>query len=454
MEVVFDTNGNAKQKLAAQYWCDNESVEVLYGGAKYGGKSYLGCNLIFGDAMIYPETHYFIARESLTDLRKYTIPSVHEVFQSWGLNIHEYAKYNGQDNYFLLSNGSKVYFLECRHLPRDPDFHRFGSIQMTRGWCEEIGQIHPSAISNLLLTVGRWKNREYGLKKKLLLTCNPHKGYGYKYFYKPSRDGTLIPSRKFIVALPQDNKAGDPEYIESLKNNVNKNEVERLYFGNWEYDDDPNVLMNYDHLLDMFTNTVDEDDKFYLVADIARLGSDRTVLSIWKGLKLFKLVIKEKQRLDITKDQIKDLAREYCIPYSHIVVDEDGVGGGVVDYLSGIKGFVNNSSPLSGNYANLKTQCTFKLAEYVDLHKIEVRIDDSTVKDLIVEELEQLKSRDIDKDNKIKMVKKEDMKTVLGRSPDLADIFIMRMYFEIADAGYDHSDFRQPQHIPTTSIGI
>jgi hypothetical protein len=33
-------------------------------------------SLIFGDALIYPETHYFIARQELIDLRKFTIPTI------------------------------------------------------------------------------------------------------------------------------------------------------------------------------------------------------------------------------------------------------------------------------------------------------------------------------------------------------------------------------------------
>jgi hypothetical protein len=36
-----------------------------FGEAKYGGKTYLSCSLIFGNALIYPETHYFIARKAL-----------------------------------------------------------------------------------------------------------------------------------------------------------------------------------------------------------------------------------------------------------------------------------------------------------------------------------------------------------------------------------------------------
>ena len=78
-QIEFKTK-NEKQLLAASYWIDNVTEEIVYGGAKYGGKSYLGVSMIFGDALIYPQTNYYVALKELNDLRKFTIPSIHEVF--------------------------------------------------------------------------------------------------------------------------------------------------------------------------------------------------------------------------------------------------------------------------------------------------------------------------------------------------------------------------------------
>ena len=46
------------------------------------------------------------------------------------------------------------------------------------------------------------------------------------------------------------------------------------------------------------------------------------------------------------KQVIKDLASSEHIAYSNILIDEDGIGGAVVDGLFGVRGFVANSSPL------------------------------------------------------------------------------------------------------------
>ncbi len=58
----------------AECWVNPIITDIVYGGSKGSGKSFGGINLIFGDAFLYPETHYFIARKKLNDIRKFTIP--------------------------------------------------------------------------------------------------------------------------------------------------------------------------------------------------------------------------------------------------------------------------------------------------------------------------------------------------------------------------------------------
>lgn len=442
MKIQFDTRGNPKQKECARYWIDNETEEILYGGAKYGAKSNTGCNLIFGDAMIYPDTRYFIARDSLTDLRRYTIPSVYEVFELWKLDPAKYMKYNGQDNFFLLYNKSVVEFIDASYSPSDHEWHRFGSRQYTRGWCEEIGDMHRMAIENLFLTVGRWKNREYGLPKKLLLTCNPHKGYGYQEFYQPFKAGTLPKRRKFISALPSDNKAGDPEYIKSLMENPNKNERERLAFGNWEYDDDPAALIEYEKILDIFTNNPPASPRKCITADIARLGGDRIVIIYWDGFVGY-VTAYQKQKLNVTLTNIEATRTKYNVGKSDVLVDSDGMGSGIED-MGGYKGFVNNGRPLPDpkkpvdangkpvveNFDNIKSQCGFRMADRINNNGIRLVVED-WMKPLIIQELEQVKQKLLDSDMKKGLMTKEKVKEAINRSPDFWDTILEREWFEL-----------------------
>ncbi len=449
MEIQFKTK-NEKQLQAAEYWIDNETDEFLYGGAKGGGKSYLGCSLIFGDALIYPETHYFIARKELIDLRKFTLPSIQEVFKNWGLNIEQYAKFNGQDNCFNLYNGSKVFLIACNDQPSDPLFERFGSMQMTRGWIEEGGEVPEDAKSNLALSIGRWKNNVYNLKGKLLITANPKKGWMKRDFVDMAKQGLLPKSRKYIQAFATDNKYLSSGYVEKLyaeKNNVRR---QRLAEGNWEYDEDKDSLISFDSLTDAFSNTIIKDNQKYLVIDVARLGKDSTVFSFWNGLELYKVEKFQKQDTEQIKQQAKDYASSEHIPYSNILIDEDGVGGGVVDGLFGVRGFMGNFSPIptgaemrmkqskithefvpKTNFKNLKAQCGWKLAELINEHKIAFKVPE--YRDIIIEELTViLRDKEVDGDGKKQLRPKEEMKRDLnGQSPDLGDTILMRTWFEL-----------------------
>jgi phage terminase large subunit len=350
-----------KQVQAAQYWTDDISEEILYGGSKGCGKSYLGCSLIFSDALLYPGTHYFIARHNLNDLKKYTTPSVIEMFSKLDLPFIDYVSFNGQDNYFDLHNGSKVFYIDCHFLPSDPEYHRFGSLQFTRGWFEEIGQIDSLAIINLSVTVGRWKNTEYKLKRKLLMTCNPNKGYAYNKFYLTEKNGSLPAYRKFIQALPQDNKYLTSDYLDSL-GRLPANERERLKFGNWEYDSDPTTLIGYDTINDMFSNDFVKSGKKRIVADIARYGSDRALITVWDGIILIDYLAFDISSMVQIQNAITAIRIKYAVQTSDILVDEDGIGGGVVDNLK-CKGFLNNGKPTIATYQNLKSECGYKLAD-------------------------------------------------------------------------------------------
>jgi len=439
MELVFDTHGNEKQKEVCKMWIDPSVTDIVYGGSKGSGKSFLGCSLIFSAALTYPGTHWFIARKKLNDLRKFTIPSIYEVFDVWGVTKGYYS-YNGQDNYFTLYNGSKVFLLDAKWMPSDPLYARFGSMQNTGGWIEEAGEFEVEAKNNLAASIGRWKNEEYNLPANLLQTCNPSKNYLYSDYYKPNKEGTLDAWKRFVQALPQDNKMLDKGYLENLDRTLTKNEKERLLKGNWEYDDDPQKLFNdYDKILDMFANNMqiaDYSGGKYLSADIAYEGSDMFVIGSWEGLVLTKVTAIDKIDDVAVARTINEQRLKTGIPIGNVVYDADGLKtfvrqSGKTGLLASAKEFHNGGKALHGeNYYNLKAQCYFKLAEYVNDNKI--YITDQTYRKQIIEELEQIKKmiRNDDKEP-LRVERKIDLRARLGRSPDFVDMMAMRMVYEL-----------------------
>lgn len=427
-----------KQFLAWQYLTDKETTELGFGGAASGGKSYLGCFWLLAMCLAYPDTAWLLGRKEMINLKRTTLITFFKVCDEFGIKANREFSFNQQTNVITFTNKSQIFLFDLSYQPSDPLYTRLGSLELTGGFIDESNEVDSQAISIVKTRLGRRKNEEHGLTPKLLETFNPDKGHVYQEFYKPSRDNLLPPHRKFIKALPTDNPHTTAQYLQQLRHS-DKITQERLLLGNFEYDDDPARLMQYDALNDLWTNTVTDDGNKYIIADIARYGQDKTVVGLWYGLCLKQVMIFEKQGTDQTAEAIKILARDERVPFSHILVDEDGIGGGVLDQLRGIKGFIANSVPFPNkltfkpeNYQNLKAQCTFTLAEYVNKHQMAIEVTDRDFKERLIEELEQIKSSDADKDGKRKIQGKDEIKSILGRSPDRADMLMMRMWFEVS----------------------
>jgi hypothetical protein len=410
----------------------------LFGGAAGGGKSWWICEKRLVRAYQYPGIRAFIGRKELKRLMQSTfvtwtkVCAFHKIPPSdWHLN--------GQYNYIEFKNGSRIDLLDVDYLPSDPLYERFGSLEYTEGDGEEVGEWNELAFEVLKSRVGRHLNKEYGILPKIGLTANPSKNFLYRLFYKPWKEGTLPPEYAFIPALYNDNPFTGTEYGDQLAQIKDQATRQRLMFGNWEYDDDPSALIEYDAILDLFSNTAEASDDKYMTVDVARFGNDKTVIGLWNGLHCYKVYTYTKQGTEVTETRIKELARDHGIPYSHIIIDEDGIGGGIVDHIKGVKGFVANLPPIEEagekpNYQHLKSQCYYTLADLVNLRRLAITTEGEQVKQAIVEELEQVKSRDADKDGKLKVLQKDEIKEQLGRSPDYADMLMMRMFFELNPA--------------------
>lgn len=257
-------------------------------------------------------------------------------------------------------------------------------------------------------------------------------------FHFTSRDNPHIPHSE-IDALEEEYKNDRTSY---------KQEVLA------EYVDNAGALFRYTSLVDMFSNTVTKTGKKYLVVDIADDGTDKTVFSFWEDMELYRLEEFEHLNTESIIAQIKEYAADERIPYSNIAVDAISVGAGVASssLLAGIVGYKSSygamrtdidpirlpnvhytkDAPLTTEYKNLRSQCVFTLADCVNNHKIAVRTGDVRIKEKIIEELALYQDASTG-DGKRMATMKDDIKALLGRSPDISDTLVMRMYFVLRD---------------------
>lgn len=388
----------------------------------------------------YPESRWLMGRANMKTLKETTYQSFLKVAKMQGLKVNVHfivtaSQHKEYPNCILFPNNSVILMKDLEYYPSDPEFDELGSLEITGAFIDEANQV-TSKAKGIVASRMRHNISEYKIVPKLLMTCNPAKNWVYHDYYKPFKEDRQQPHRKFIQALVDDNPDIDPSYRENLLK-LDKNSKERLLYGNWEYDDDPSALISYDKILDCFTNTFLESGEKFITADIARLGSDKIVINIWDGWKVIEIKHFKKERLNTTGDIMEELRSKYQIPKSNVLCDEDGVGGGMVDFM-GYKGFVNNSKALPNpitrvdeNYNNLKSQCYFRLADRINKAGLYICCTDSDVKTQIIEELEHVKQYNMDKDGKKQILPKDKVKELIGRSPDFADALMMREYFEL-----------------------
>lgn len=398
----------------------------------------------------YPGTKWFIGRDELKRLMTSSYVTFRKVCSHHNIPESDW-KLNGQYNYIEFSNGSRIDLLDLSMKPSDPLYERLGSLEYTGGWIEEAGEVNFTAFDVLKTRIGRQMNREYGLIPKMLLTANPKKNWLKRTIWKPWKEGNLPEEYAYIQALYSDNCYTSELYGEQLSSVRDEATRQRLKYGNWDYDDDSACLIDGDAITDIWGNAV-EDGERYATVDVARFGKDSTKVYLWKGWKAYRIITWNGQNTAETARKLIQLLHDEGIPFSRTVIDEVGVGGGVVDQMRGVNGFIANSSVLEekdannikvirngkrvrqkhrDNFRTLKDQCGFRIAEMINDRKLSISFQPVEASDMIEEELSELKDADPGGDGKKRLVPKDEIRENIGRSPDDLDCIIMRYWFEL-----------------------
>ena len=425
-----------KQEHAIYYLNDDETEELLYGGGAGGGKSALGCLRLIELCQRYAGIRCLMGRSKLKALKETTLNSFFQLAND--LNIGDQFKYNAQSNIIYWNNGSEILLKDLFLYPSDPHFDSLGSLEISFAFIDECNQCTYKAVQVVKSRL-RYKLKEFGIMPKMLMTCNPAKNWTYSEFYNPSLSNSLRKDRKFIQALPTDNPHLPDSYIRTLES-LDEASKKRLLYGDWEFDDNPYSLFDYNNILNLFTNEFIKPTQIrYLTCDIAYTGSDKFVLIVWAGLVIEKIIAIDKIDDTQVSKKINELRIEYRIPLKNVIYDADGLqtftrnsaNSGV---LSGATQFNNNAVPIKvngkkENYKNLKTQCYFMLAEMCKDNLL--FIQEKNYRTQIIQELEQINRLAFSDDGKLALEKKDAIRERIGRSPDFADAIMMRMLPEI-----------------------
>lgn len=409
--------------------------ELLYGGAMGSGKSYLIAMMAAGLAGNHPGTSYGVFRKNRSVLERTTLESFFEYFTDAGIE-------RGRDYHFNASKliitffhrdpitgkelpPSKVYFLELDGT-KDRNYNKVRSLNIACGFIDECNEVEREAWLAVYSRCGR-KNTDYFGRKIpqfLMGTCNPDINWVKDDFYTPFVSDTMPEGKLFVQALPSDNPFLDEEYYEGLKRMPMP--FQQLYlYGNWDYTDDENSLFRLHIIERSFIGEVAPGDKFMGV-DIADVGKDKTVISIIENNILIDMIefdVDTSSSVPASEQnalKIIEMAQRNDITAQNIGFDSIGVGVGVRDYLKS-KGwfcyeFIAGGS--STQHKNLRSEAYWRLSEAFDKGLFKIFNKCPYIPEIRKELLAHAFKRG---ESTFSVVGKEDIRKILGHSPDKAD---------------------------------
>ena len=178
--------------------------------------------------------------------------------------------------------------------------------------------------------------------------------------------------------------------------------------------------------------------KRYISADIALQGSDKFTIWVWEGRELLHLEVIEESDGKEVVNALEAMRLRYKVPASSVVYDADGIGRTLGGFLPNYKEFRNGGKPIEMkrktpiDFQNLKAQCYYQFAQNINNGLYLIKKEILGVHwPAFVEELEVIKNRNYDKEGKVAVLQKPEIKEIIGRSPDLTDGAMMREYMDL-----------------------
>ena len=264
------------------------------------------------------------------------------------------------------------------------------------------------------------------------MTCNPGTNFVYNDFYLPWVKGELADHRVYIPAFLSDNNYAPRNYERDQRKRLDKANADRLLNGDWNFDGDKSRLISWDKCNGVYSDVLSDDDmgyqEKYITADIAFTG-DKCIIILWYGLKIKSIIHYTGDEPDVEIDR---LCNEFGVPIENVAYDADGVGKYLVGKLSSAYGINNGGKPIGKtNFSNLKSQLYYKLSEMINDGMIKVEC--SNLKKELIQELYEIKTPPVDTiEGKISIIRKDQVKKIIGRSPDISDAMAFRMIFELS----------------------
>lgn len=435
-----------KQHLTLQLLNDPQLVDLLYGGAAGGAKSVLVCIWMVLQCRDYPGIRIGLGRKELTRLKQSTLVTLLREVHEWvGVKTHEFV-YNDQKSVVTYINGSQIQLMDLARQPSDPNFDRFGSLNLTHTVVEEVAEVDEKARNIFNSRKNRFLNDKYKIVGKSVATCNPSMNYIKVEYYNPYKElgggdfqqwehgqveieGKMQTAyRAFVRSVAADNPFLPQNYIEVLRQ-LPTVERRRLLEGDWDFQDSDFMLFK-PMVLDRSLVGELAPGKGYIGVDISDVGKDKTILSLVESNILVDQVEitidKEGEKAigEQTSYEIIKYAQQHgftSLDAQRIAIDTIGVGASVRDFMRNkgwyIREFIAGASSES-DFKNIRGEALWSFSQALETQRFHIYNRLPTLNIL----REQLMAHEFTTEERTIMIQsKQLVKEKLGVSPDYAE---------------------------------
>lgn len=422
--IKFEPFLTRRQTIAWETLARPEVKEVLYGGAKGGGKSVFGCYWCYARALEiineceiepreFPIPVGFMGRKRGVDFTNTTLETWKRFVPPEGYEI------KGKPTEIIIRGRVKII---TGGLDNSEIVNKFNSAEYAFYFIDQAEEVDREQIGELRATT-RLIINGCKIPGKGLFTANPAPSFLKDEFITNPTEG-----RVFIRALPADNPYLGPEYIEVLRDSFrHRPELLRAYLdGCWD------ELGGYNQVIkDAWIENAGKIRlyppavKKLITCDPARYGDDETVIYCMENTQIKEREIYGQKSLMHTANVLHVLSRKHdnCL----IVVDVCGLGAGIVDRLiemgDSVLGIDNASkSSQPEKYYNLRSETWCTAADMFADGDIQLVTDDMRLKGQLTCPTYEFR------DGKILIESKADIKKRLGNSPDRGDAYVNGLY--------------------------
>lgn len=423
-----------KQDQAFSYLTDDLDRQVLYGGAKGGGKSHLFSIWVFywcvqlikkfklkENRPQYPIPVGFIGRKRGVDFDKTTLETFRRVIPS------EEYRINSQAKEIVIWDLVKVFY---GGLDDQESINKFNSAENA---FIAIDQAEETERQDVAVLQGSLRLKINGVTPpyKELYTANPAACW-LKNDFIISGKGIYVP------ALFSDNPHLPSNYEQTLQRSFGFDDVLlRAYKdGDWDAVQADSVLIP-SSIIEALKGrtTLEVEEKHGVVCDPS-LGGDECVIYRMKNTEILQTkIMHEKDTMKIV-GQCDFMMRE--IACRNFVVDGIGIGAGIGDRMKELEWDVYKLISSTGSndpkFSLVRDEMWFYAAQLIRQGKCVYPQDEE-----LRRQLSAVRFKIRDSDGAIKLEPKDATKKRLGRSPDRADAFVMWLWAK------DHCHFGGPE---------